>query len=218
MYGTTRMPNNPDPDNRPGADSIIITAAEVDKLSPYRSLPQARRDAARIAWPAWIVGSIVLMLGGMPLEGAAILAGLGALIIFALLTAGYYLQRPRRPAPAPSESEPIIIREDELEELRPEAPSPAPRPDSAGPVLPRIRTWRAALRPGALPSIVPGPGMPPVEAPASEAVCLYCGDRLFSRSVYECPQCKTQHHEDCWQANAGCTNYGCPENPQSLRL
>lgn len=46
------------------------------------------------------------------------------------------------------------------------------------------------------------------------AVCPYCGDRLVGRVVI-CPVCKTPHHQNCWQANGGCTTLGCAANPQT---
>lgn len=49
-----------------------------------------------------------------------------------------------------------------------------------------------------------------------EPVCPYCGGPLSNgRPVGICPICETPHHQDCWQANRGCTTLGCLANPQT---
>ena len=46
--------------------------------------------------------------------------------------------------------------------------------------------------------------------------CPFCQSPLKSGAdVVRCTQCSIPHHQECWEANGGCTTYGCrglPEN------
>lgn len=42
--------------------------------------------------------------------------------------------------------------------------------------------------------------------------CPYCQSVINATEArLECPSCETPHHRECWQANGGCTTYGCRE-------
>lgn len=43
------------------------------------------------------------------------------------------------------------------------------------------------------------------------AKCPFCGELAAERPVI-CRACRTPHHRECWEANAGCSMYGCKEN------
>jgi uncharacterized CHY-type Zn-finger protein len=50
------------------------------------------------------------------------------------------------------------------------------------------------------------------------ANCPYCGDLIKGdqiRKIKVCPSCESPHHEECWEANKGCTTYGCEMGPGS---
>jgi hypothetical protein len=47
---------------------------------------------------------------------------------------------------------------------------------------------------------------PSIEIQAS--ICGVCGEVLDAPLVF-CPLCNTQHHQDCWTYNQGCSIYGC---------
>jgi chromosome segregation ATPase len=49
------------------------------------------------------------------------------------------------------------------------------------------------------------------------ATCPYCGDLIKGdqiRVVKICPVCDTPHHDACWDANKGCTTFGCRMGPR----
>jgi rubrerythrin len=49
------------------------------------------------------------------------------------------------------------------------------------------------------------------------ATCPYCGDLIKGdqiRVVRICPVCDTPHHQACWDANKGCTTFGCRMGPR----
>lgn len=39
--------------------------------------------------------------------------------------------------------------------------------------------------------------------------CLICGEQLDGLPLLECPDCKTWHHQECWDFNFGCATYAC---------
>jgi hypothetical protein len=47
----------------------------------------------------------------------------------------------------------------------------------------------------------------------TDQMCPYDGAAFGTRPQRRCRTCKTAHHTDCWQANGGCTTFGCPEAP-----
>ncbi len=48
-----------------------------------------------------------------------------------------------------------------------------------------------------------------------DVICPYCNCAIDEAqdSVHACAVCGTQHHDDCWQDNNGCTVYGCTAAP-----
>lgn len=52
------------------------------------------------------------------------------------------------------------------------------------------------------------------------AKCPFCGEPTADQPVV-CRACRTPHHRECWEANAGCSMYGCKESlyvvPQPAR-
>lgn len=44
--------------------------------------------------------------------------------------------------------------------------------------------------------------------------CPYCLGEIDPTDQYSCPACQTPHHQSCWNANHGCTIYGCTEAPK----
>jgi hypothetical protein len=52
------------------------------------------------------------------------------------------------------------------------------------------------------------------------AKCPFCGEVTTEQPVL-CRACRTPHHRECWEANAGCSMYGCKESlyvlPQPAR-
>ncbi len=42
-------------------------------------------------------------------------------------------------------------------------------------------------------------------------ICPYCNTEIkIGDTVKVCPSCGVPHHEACWNANGGCTTFGCP--------
>lgn len=54
-----------------------------------------------------------------------------------------------------------------------------------------------------------------METEPASAVCPFCISPLVGQ-VGVCPECETPHHQDCWQANGGCTTLGCRACPRTL--
>lgn len=51
------------------------------------------------------------------------------------------------------------------------------------------------------------------DAGEAAPVCPYCRYPITAtESRLNCPRCETPHHRECWQANGGCTTYGCRQN------
>lgn len=47
-----------------------------------------------------------------------------------------------------------------------------------------------------------------------ERRCPICQTKVAAgEPVVECPECRTEHHADCWEENGGCAIYGCPRVP-----
>ncbi|MGE5396779.1 MAG: RDD family protein [Chitinophagales bacterium] len=45
-------------------------------------------------------------------------------------------------------------------------------------------------------------------------ICPYCQSPIEEGTeVNICPNCQNPHHQECWQANGGCTTFGCSSAP-----
>ena len=49
-------------------------------------------------------------------------------------------------------------------------------------------------------------------APIEKAVfCPYCLSPIAGgEPLFQCPECLTAHHQECWEELGGCATYGCP--------
>ena len=51
----------------------------------------------------------------------------------------------------------------------------------------------------------------------ANALCGICQVSLSdSTSMRECSLCRSQYHEECWEANGGCAVHGCANAPQDV--
>lgn len=48
---------------------------------------------------------------------------------------------------------------------------------------------------------------------STDKFCPYCQSALGSRRLVHCSVCGTAHHAECWDANKGCTSFGCVGDP-----
>jgi hypothetical protein len=44
---------------------------------------------------------------------------------------------------------------------------------------------------------------------AEDTLCQVCGSSLARGAVVRCADCRTPHHEDCWQYTRKCSTFGC---------
>jgi len=55
---------------------------------------------------------------------------------------------------------------------------------------------------------------PTPQAPADAGLCNVCRQAILAdEAVVRCPGCDTEHHQECWEYNDGCSTYGCDEAP-----
>lgn len=43
--------------------------------------------------------------------------------------------------------------------------------------------------------------------------CCYCLSEVHPTKAPHCWHCAALHHRDCWYANGGCSQFGCPAGP-----
>lgn len=90
---------------------------------------------------------------------------------------------------------------------------------SSAPEQPRVTatTPRLTISSADLPVLViPPPPVAPTEPEGEdEGVCPFCRSKLKNgQALRTCPVCKTPHHQNCWDANGGCTTFGCSRGPR----
>ena len=64
--------------------------------------------------------------------------------------------------------------------------------------------------------------LPPTSPPpplTDLGVCIVCQTSpAAGEDLVRCPDCNSLHHKDCWDYNAGCGKYGCPQAPPTDKL
>ena len=71
-----------------------------------------------------------------------------------------------------------------------------------------------APAPAAVPVAAGAPTSGEAITPGSASLCAICQSPLGeAEAKAACPDCAAVYHADCWQENAGCAVYGCPQVP-----
>lgn len=58
----------------------------------------------------------------------------------------------------------------------------------------------------------------PSQPRAVAASCPICQTLIADQeAVHKCPECEQIHHQECWQEMGGCSSYGCPAAPATMK-